>query len=54
MLAGRIIFICMLWRSSAGDGVFKSHLVVGTISITSVEELLDLDLPLNEAMIYRQ
>ena len=31
--------------------LLKSHLVVGTILITSVEELLeDLDLPLNEAI----
>ena len=60
-MACRVIFICLPWRSSPGDGVLlsrgscpqllKNHLMVGTILITSVEELLDdLDLPLNEAM----
>ena len=59
MMTGRVVFIYLLWRSCAGNGVLLSRgtvlnfwkLVVGTILVTSAEELLDdLDLPLNEAM----
>ena len=60
MMAGRVVSsaamakLCWGWCATVKGScpqLFKNHLVVGTIIITSAEELLDYwDLPVNEAM----